>query len=60
MAKETINEDEVIDFLHSWKDGIISIGQEFLDHKDYKAPAQHFIAAPRCVFIFMIFPISFF
>ena len=44
MAKETINEDEVIDFLHSWKDGIISIGQEFLDHKDYKVPAQHFIA----------------
>ena len=43
MAKETINEDEVIDFLHSWKDGIIAIGQVFLDHKDYKVPAQDFI-----------------
>ena len=45
MANKKIQEQEVIAFLNSWKEGIIAIGKEYLDHKDYKAPAEEFISS---------------
>jgi len=44
MANKKIQEQEVIAFLNSWKEGIIAIGKEYLDHKDYKIPAEDFIS----------------
>ena len=43
MNDKKIYKEEVIAFLDSWKEGIIAIGKEYLDHKDYKAPAEDFI-----------------
>ena len=39
----SINLNEVEDFLHSWKKGIIDIGTLFHENNDYKAEARSFI-----------------
>ena len=44
MTEKFINEDEVISFLDSWKNGVVSIGQTYTENNDFVSVAKDFIS----------------
>ena len=44
MTEKFINEDEVLSFLDSWKNGVVSIGQTYTENNDFVSVAKDFIS----------------
>ena len=44
MTEKFIYEDEVVSFLDSWKNGVVSIGQTYTENNDFVSVAKDFIS----------------
>ena len=44
MTEKFIYEDEVVSFLDSWKNGVVSIGQTYIENNDFVSAAKDFIS----------------
>ena len=44
MSEKIIYKDEVVSFLDSWKSGVVSIGQTYIENNDFVSLAEDFIS----------------